>query len=267
MLGLFNRPIARIYVRELRRRLEPLVVPIFTPDTSIEVGDFGSFDGGRFVRKGNLADRGVAPDVTEDGHAGFEFASAGKVSIGPSLTMPNPAGGGELVKATLNFERSQAVVVSFRPGVDRSVRDADAFGETLVGLWASKELRTDRAVVWSVRRAGGGTVVVSEEGDNEVELVADSALLGAAGITLSGLSAGVTFGFERKATWKLSTSTDELVIWARLYRLDRRAAQAVDAFGFEPGSPELAAHVKSIKPVAVSADDVLSQLGDESEGA
>jgi hypothetical protein len=263
MLGLFRRPIARIYVGELRRGMEPLVVPIFTPDTAIEVGDFGAFEGGRFVRKGNLEDRDVALDVTENRHAGFDFASDGKVSIGPSVKVPNPAGGGgELVQATLSFTKGQAVVVSFRPGVDRAVKDADSFGETLAGLWASKELRTDRAVVWSVRRAEGGTVVVSKEGDNEVDLEADSALFGATGITLQGLSAGVSFGRQRKATWKLSTSTDELVIWARLYRLDKRAAQAVDAFGFEAGSPEFEDHVKSIKPVGISADDVLAQLGD-----
>jgi hypothetical protein len=256
---IFKKPIAQIYVSELRKRMEPLVIPIFTPDTAIDVGDFGSFEDGRFVRKGNLAARGVALDVTENEHAGFEFASDGKVSIGPSVKVPNPAGG-ELVQATLTFSGGRAVVTSFQQGVDRAVDDADAFGETLAALWASKELRTDRAVVWSVRRAKGGTVVVSEEGGNEVKLVADSALLGPAGITLGGLAAGVSFGSERKATWKLSTSTNELVLWARLYRLDPRTAEAVDAFGFEPGSPELAAHVKTIEPVAMSADDVLAQL-------
>src|SRR5436189_2286637 len=101
-MPLFKKPIAHIYVSEVRRRMDPLVVPIFTPDTAIDVGDFGSFEDGRFVRRGNLADRRVALDVTEDHHAGFEFASDGKVSIEPAGTVPNPAGG-QLVQAKLKF--------------------------------------------------------------------------------------------------------------------------------------------------------------------
>jgi hypothetical protein len=168
----FRKPIARIYVSEVRERMDPDVVPIFTPDTAIDVGDFGSFEEGRFVSKGNLVKRGVELDIIEDNHVGFEFASGGKVSIGPSVTAPNPAGG-QLLQATLKFSKSRAVVAAFQGGVERKVSDADTFAETLAKLWASKELRTDRAVVWLVRRATGGTVVVSEEGDNEVQLIAN----------------------------------------------------------------------------------------------
>jgi hypothetical protein len=255
----FRKPIAQIYVSEMRRRLDKLVVPIFPPDTTVDVGDFGSFEDGRFVRRGNLADRDVHLSVDENKHAGYNFASDGKFEISPSAKVPNPLGG-ELLEATLKFTRGKAVVASFRAGVDRAVADADAFADTLAELWASKKLRTDRAVVWSVRKATGGTIVVSKEGGNQVKLVADSALLGLAGITLAGLSAGVQFGAETGATWKMSDPKIELVLWARLYRLDSKTAQAVDAFAFEPGSPELAAQAKSIKPTGMPTDDVLAQL-------
>lgn len=175
--------------------------------------------------------------------------------------MPNPLGG-DLLQAKPKFSKSKAVVASFQRGVERAVKDADVFAETLAELWASKELRTDRSVVWSVRRATGGTVVVSDEGDNELDVMADSALLGPAGITLGGLSAGVTFGAERKATWKASASGVDLVIWARLLKLDARTAEAVDAFGFEPGAPELRAHIADVKPVGQSTDEVLAQLAE-----
>ena len=132
--------------------------------------------------------------------------------------------------------------------------------ETLAKLWASRRSVPIGPSRWSVRRAKGGTIVVSEEGDNEVELVADTALLGPAGITLGGLSAGVSFGAERKATWKVSAPAANLVIWARLYKLDPATKQAVDAFGFEPGSRALEAQIATIKPIAYPTDDVLVQL-------
>jgi hypothetical protein len=252
---LFSKPIARIYVNELRTFLDPSVVPVFSPDAVLDVGDFCSFEDGRLISRGNVADRGVALHVDETPTSAFEFASSGKVSLSPSVTLPNPAGG-ELLKTVLSFTKARAVVASYQNGVERSVSDADAFAEQLMQLWYGKTLRTDRVVVWSVRRAVGGTVLVSEDDDNQVEIYADSALLGPVGITLAGLAAGVTFGAERKATWKMSSGAMPLVVWARVLKLSKDQAEVVDAFGFEAS----AANVPAIKPVAFTTDDLLGLL-------
>lgn len=257
-MSIFSKPIAKIYVKELRTRLDSTVVPIFTPDTTIDVGDFGTFEDGQFVSRGNVSRRGVQLDVDESPVNAFEFASRGKVTIGQSVDLPNPAGG-KLLKTQLSFTKSEAVVASFQGGVERRVSDADAFGQTLMELWYGKKLNKDRVVVWSLRRATGGTVIVSEEGDNQTEVMADSALLGPAGLTLAGLSVGVQFGAERKVTWKLSSSDVPLVVWARLFRLDDRHQSAVDAFGFE-SDPQLKAEVAGQRPAAFTADDLLGYL-------
>lgn len=259
-MSFFSKPIAKIYVTELRTRLDTFVVPIFAPDTSIEVGDFGTFDDGQFVFRGKVMSRGLEPDVEEKPVSGFEFASSGKVSIAPSVVVPNATGSGNLLKTLLSFKKSRAVVASFQGGVERRVRDADAFGEALMTLWYAKKLNKDRVVVWSLRRASGGTVVVSEDGDNQVEVMADSALLGPAGLTLAGLSVGVQFGAEQKATWKLSSANLPLVVWARMFRLSDSHGQAVDAFGFDSGSPELQAEVAGQRPADFTSDDLLSGL-------
>lgn len=250
---------AEIYVDEVRNGMDRLVVPIFTPDTALDVGDFGSFEDGRFVRRGNVQDRGIELDIEESPRNPFQFASTGKVKLGPSATVPNPAGGADLVQAKLTFSRSRAVAASFNGGVERSVRDADAFAETLARAWAAKTLKTDRMVVWSVRRATGGTVVISKQSNNEVDVSANSALLGPA-VTLGGLSLGVTFGAETSLTWKTSDPTGALVIWVRLFKLDEKRREAVDGFGFEEGDPEFDRHAAEIEPVAVGADELLGQL-------
>lgn len=251
-MDLFRKPVARVYIDELRKRMDPIVIPIFTPDIDLEVGDFGSFEDGRFVRRGNLADREIALDIREQEHDGFQFESSGKVHIGPTVTA------GDLLEATVDFSKAKAVLASFQGGHERTVHDADAFGDTLGGLWARKQLKTNRAVVWSVRRATGGTIMVSESGGSQVKVMADPALLGGAAITLSGLSVGVDFGTERGSTWKMSTPSGNLVVWVRLLRLDPKTAQTVDGFAFEPGAP-----VPNVKPVPVRTDDVLENLAGE----
>src|SRR5687767_13011488 len=133
-MRLFNRSIARIYIEEIRTRLDETVVPIFSPDTAIDVGDFGAFEDGQFVRKGNVDARGIALDIDETAASAFDFASAGKVQIGGSVKVPNPLGG-DLVKSTIRFSGSKAVVASFKSGVDRVIGDADRFGEELLKLW------------------------------------------------------------------------------------------------------------------------------------
>ena len=257
-MSLFSKPIARIYIEEIRTRLDKTVVPIFSPDTAIDVGDFGAFEDGQFVRKGNVDTRGIALDIDETPASAFDFASAGKVQIGASVKVPNPLGG-DLVKSTIGFGGSKAVVASFKRGVERVIGDADRFGEELLKLWYTGGLPVERVVVWGVRRAAGGTVMVSEEGDNEVEVFADAAALGPVGITLAGLSAGVTFGAERKATWKLTSSDAPLIAWARMLRLSDDQRRVVDAFRFDTDAS--APPVAGMKPAGVTADDLLAELG------
>jgi hypothetical protein len=249
----FTKSVAEVYVKELRTRLDRQIVPIFTPDTAVEVGDFGSFEDGRFVSHGNVRDRGLQLRVDTKNVSAFDFGSSGKVSFGPTVELPNPVGG-TLLKSTIKFTQSRAVVVSFKEGSESKV-DGDSFADALAKLWASRELREDRAVVWSVRLAQGGTVIVSEAGNNSLEVMADSAVLGPAGLTIPNLSLGVSFGAEQQATWKLSAPNQPLVAWVRLLRL--RRSRVEDAFPFETGAP-IPVTADDIEPY--DADDLVAAL-------
>lgn len=252
-MALFSKPIAAIYVKELRKRFDPLTVPMFTPDTKISVGDFGTFEGGRFVRKGNVFARGVTAVVEEAETAGFDFATADGVTIGPSVTLP-----GGLLRATVSLKSERSVLVSLKPGREATVADADHFAEELKRLWLANELPRDRAVVWSVRYAQGGTVIASEQGDNAVDVSADSALLGPLGLTLPNLAVGVQFGTPRNAMWTLSQTDHELTFWIRLLRLEK--GRVDDAFGFEPGSEQLAQAAGAAATEPVPVGELLAQL-------
>jgi hypothetical protein len=259
-VSLFSKPIASVYVDELRKRLDKRIVPIFPPDTTIEVGDFGSFEDGRFEPRGNVDNRSVEFDIESKKIAAFDFASTGKVELGPSVELPNPAGG-TLLKSTIKFTKSRAVVVSFKGGTETLARDADAFSDQLIRMWFLKELPTDRVVVWSVRRMDGGTVIVSEEGNNTLDLMADSLLLGPAGITLPNLALGVAFGAEHRATWKLCSPDDPLVYSIRLVGL--RGDHAADVFGFEADRDDLDRAVAGAKLDDVGPGELVAQLAEK----
>jgi hypothetical protein len=262
-VSLFRKPIASIYIDELRG-LDRRTVPVFPPDTTIEVGDFGSFEEGRFEKRGNVGrDRGLAFDVKTDAVGAFDFGSAGKVELGPTVELPNPAGG-TLLKSTIKFAKSRAVVLSFKKGVEMAARDADAFSENLLKLWFSKELPTNRAVVWSVRRMDGGTAIVSEAGGNTLDVMADSTLLGAAGITIPNLALGVTFGSERSSTWKLSEPDLPLLASIRVVRL--RGDQVEDAFRFAPERDDLDRAIAGKELEDGIPEELLDQLGLAREG-
>lgn len=263
-MSLFRKPIARVYVDQLRHAFDDTTVPIFTPDTDIEVGYFGSFDEGRFVKRGKVEDLGVQVQVDQHKTGGFKWASGGAVSFGPSVEIPGPSGE-PLIESTVHFESAKSVAVSYPPGTERSVRDADAFGRQLMNLWSERQLRTDRVVVWAVRHAPGGTVIISRERNNTVEVVADAGLLGAAaGISLSSLAVGVDFGAQSGATWALSERSTPLVVWARVLKIDDKTKQAVDAFGFE-ATEEFHLRLRDERPAPFRPDELLANLAGDTD--
>lgn len=249
---MFDRAIAQTYLRELKVHLDRKYVPVFTPDTAIEVGDFGALEDGRFIRKGNVADRGLTLDILETPVAAQTFASTGKVTISPSATVQ--VAGQKLLGATLTFKKSKAIVTAFRSGADQGVRDADRFADQLTELWTSKDLRTDRCVVWHVRRAHGGTVIVSQDSDNSVALTADPTMLGAPAINFGNLSLHVELGASSKAVWTIPPQDGDLLVSMGLYRWGGREAE--DTFGYIDRSS--AAIIG--RPAPVEADDLLAQL-------
>jgi hypothetical protein len=254
-VSFFNRTVAQTYIRELKIHLDRKYVPVFTPDTAIEVGDFGALEDGRFVKRGNLADRGLTLDILETQVAAQTFASTGKVTISASATVE--VAGQKLLGATLTFKKSKAIVTAFRSGVDQGVRDADRFADQLAALWTSKELRTDRAVVWHVRRAHGGTVIVSQDGNNSVALTADPTKLAAPAINFGNLSLHVELGTAKKAVWTIPPQDGDLVVSMGLYRWG--GSEAKDAFGFATAAPE----ATNGRAALVGADDLLAQLTEE----
>jgi hypothetical protein len=199
MVTLFTKDIAKIYVADVREYVNRGTVPVFPPDTALEVGDTVSLDDdGRLARRGTVIGKpGVHVDLKEQKTAPEIFASSSKVSMGSSVAISGPLGG-RLVKSTLSFAKGRSVVASFKAGTIQSVGDSDAFSADLMSLWLGNQLNRARFVVWEVRKSAGGTVIVSKDGGNQIEVYADPSQLGPAGLSFADLALGVTFGREQR---------------------------------------------------------------------
>jgi hypothetical protein len=191
--------IARIYIDEIRRRLDETVVPLFAPDTPVEVGAIGSFDDGQFIVRGHMRERGADVEVVSGPPTPvWTFSSTGQVEISPAVEIGPPGAGA--FSATLHFAGKQGVIASFQRVVETRTVDSDDFDRIIWELFLAGKLRQDRLVVWSVRRAEQGTVVVAAERGAHIELTAPMV----SALTIEGISAGVSFGKSRGVGYSVS---------------------------------------------------------------
>jgi hypothetical protein len=270
-MNIFSKAIAEIYVDQVRHRIDERTVAIFPPDTVLRVGDFGSFEDGRFLRKGTLKSRGFYfepadpyPDgdnhskgtgdtviaIQSDEAAAFEYATAGKVNIGATGLVKSVIGP-QLARAVVSFTENKALVASFADGIQREPVDIDRFAEQLLQMWKGGDLAPNRLVVVGVRRSRGGTVLVATEGGSSVEVLVDPTQL-VGSINVGSLQAGAKFGAEQKSVWKMATAK-ELTVSVML--LGYAGGKARDVFGFEAQFDPINARVMSL-----SNDHVLSIL-------
>lgn len=234
---MFRKPsIADIYVREVSAGLGEMLVPIYSPNSvDIRVGTVGRFDQGAFERRGHLAEV-----IGGDGEWGervpmappaspgtFVFASEGSVRLEPYGTV-NIAGQ-DLLKARLCFTRDRAVVVSFAGVVEQAVLSPRAFDDLLWKLYLDGDLHQDEVVIWVLRRAASGTVLVNRKGGVDVEISADPALV-AGVISFEGLSLGVKFGAGSSASYQYSGP--DLTVAAKVKGLNRAGDDIETRRGF-----------------------------------
>ena len=94
-----------------------------------------------------------------------------------------------MLKAQLTFAQDRAVVVSFAGVVEHAVLSPRAFDDLLWKLYLDGDLHPDEVVIWVLRRAASGTVLVNRKGGVDVEVSADPAAV-AGVISFEGLSLG-----------------------------------------------------------------------------
>jgi hypothetical protein len=208
---MFRKPtLADIYVKEVSSGLGESLVPVYSPATAdVRVGTIGRFAEGEFDRRGHIKEMTrkqgpwsklvpLAPDTSP---STFLFVSRGSVELVSSGTVS--VAGKDLLKARLKFTKDRAVVASFTGVVDSTVDSPRDFDDLLWKLYFDGELRPDEVVVWTVRHANSGTVLINRKSGTDVELSVDPALIAEA-ISFQGLAVGVQFTAGTSASFQMS---------------------------------------------------------------
>ena len=264
--------IADIYVKEVSAGLGEMLVPIYSPNSvGIAVGTIGRFTNGAFERRGHLAEvlggddewASAVPMADPSAPGPFVFASHGSVSLKPSATV-NVAGQ-DVLKARLSFTKDRAVVVSFAGVVEHAVLSPRTFDDLLWKLYLDGDLDPDDVVIWVLRRAASGTVLVNRKGGVDVEVSADPAAL-AGVISFDGLALGVKFGAGSSASFQLSGP--DLAVGAKVKGLNQWGDDVESRRGFlhlEGASlaDYLGADVPEVSAASVLADADFSQGEDD----
>jgi hypothetical protein len=204
-MGLFGTPtLAQIYVKELKTRLDSTLVPLFAPDEDVRIGTIGSFDKGQFVSSNVTIEEefGIGVQTTlDETPSDWVFASEGAVKLSAEGTMS--AAGVDLLKGTLSFSRDRAVVASFKGVTATTAKWTTELNRQVWELYLAGRLAKSSVVVWTVRSAASGTVVVSRKSGTNVDIAADPSLLGGV-LSLQGIGAGVTFTGGQQAAVQLT---------------------------------------------------------------
>lgn len=234
---MFRKPsVADIYIKEVSGGLGEMLVPIYSPNSAgIRVGTIGRFADGAFERRGHLAEilgggdewARAVPMAEPTAPGDFVFASHGGVSLEPSATV-NLAGQ-DVLKARLSFTKDRAVVVSFADVVEQAVASPRAFDDLLWKHYLDGDLDPDDVVIWVLRRAASGTVLVNRKGGVDVEVSADPAALGGV-ISFEGLALGVKFGAGSSASFQYSGP--DLAVAAKVKGLNRAGDDVESRRGF-----------------------------------
>lgn len=231
-----NPSIADIYVKEVSTGLGEMLVPIYSPNSvDIRVGTIGRFVEGAFERRGHLADiiggndewDNRVPKAPPASPGAFVFKSDDRVHLEPSGKV-NIAGQ-DLVNARLSFTGDRAVVVSFAGVVEHAVLSPRTFDDMLWKLYLDGDLHPDEVVVWVLRRATSGTVLVNRKGGVDVEISADPSVV-AGVISFDALSLGVKFGAGSSASYQYSGP--DLTVAAKVKGLTRKGDAIETRRGF-----------------------------------
>lgn len=161
---------ARSYQEEMHKNLGYFAT--WLPGDSIQVGDVGILDGGRFHRHGSLAELGL-PDaeLREGASENLSYSAAAKRSIGASA---GAAAAVPVAQAELSIAFSRAGGYVFEAIGIRNFEVANrmALAEKILSLYEGGKWRKEWFLVDSIYAARAATILVSEEDSGEIVLKA-----------------------------------------------------------------------------------------------
>ncbi len=146
------------------------------PASTLELGDFGVVEAGRFRRLGSLQELGLPqPEVREGTPENMSYSAAVQRAVGGSAAAGTPT---PVVDAELSMKFSQEGGYVFEAAGmrHREIANRITLSNNLLAAYQEGRWQKEWLVVDAVYRAATATIIVSEDSSSEIVLRASSKL-------------------------------------------------------------------------------------------
>lgn len=164
--------LSQTYAATVRHQLEYFAV--WEPGALLEIGDYGYLEGDIFKQKGNIRDLGI--DWREranpnESHKKFTSENDTKLDFGVGGQVT-----GGIAKASLKiqFGKEKSVFFNATGCTSVSIDNKDSAGEQLIALRKSGRWEREYVVVVEKVTAKNAQIIISQSGQAEITLEADS---------------------------------------------------------------------------------------------
>ncbi|MCA9681077.1 MAG: hypothetical protein KC431_12430 [Myxococcales bacterium] len=176
------------YVNEIFRQLGYFAA--WAPDTSYDLGDYGSMDGKQFEKLGNIK-KWISPKAKSEGGSDNDYiyyTSTGSVNVTSSVGAKDASGSAE-VSVNISFSRENSIFFLAQRVTTIKTGNLERVGDKLVDVYKQKGKDWRLSYVWieEIKQAAQLQVVISQSSSASIKL-SGRAQVGAGGIV------GINFG-------------------------------------------------------------------------
>ena len=162
----------KLYQQEMHRNVGFFAT--WLPSASLELGDFGILEGGRFRRIGSLKELGISHAAIREGtpqNMSYSASAERKIAASAEASTAAPIAKAEL---SIQFTRQGGYV--FEAAGIRNIEIADrmALARQILAAYGKNQWRKEWLAVDALYTAASATIIVSEDSSAEIVLKANS---------------------------------------------------------------------------------------------
>ena len=165
---------AKLYQQEMHNNVGFFAT--WLPSSTLEIGDIGVFEGGKFRRQGSLRELGIASSTREGEPQKMSYSASAdrKVAATASAATIAPVAGAEL---SIRFTQQGGFVFEAEGVRQIEIADRISLAHNLLNLYREALWKDEWHLIDAVYSAASATILVSEGSSSEIVLNANAAVI------------------------------------------------------------------------------------------
>jgi hypothetical protein len=158
----------KLYQQEMHKNVGFFAT--WLPASTLELGDVGVLESGRFRRIGSLKELGIPHAEVREGtpeNMSYSASAERKIGVSAQAGVVVPVAKAEL---SIRFTRQGGYVFEVAGARNVEIADRLALAEHILAVYAQDRWRKDWLVVDAIYRASSATIIVSEDSSSEIVL-------------------------------------------------------------------------------------------------